>query len=129
MNMSRVIKNSRRNRQFLGQFIQFCEFSSIALTSFSLIVFLFYLHFCLLSYFEIIRCFMKSLMTTSTYFLMTYNWKKKIWKVIFGCQNFGIQAGIPVFQMAWIHHWVQIIKKSFADEVFGICFRRLSWYL
>ena len=43
-----------------------------------------------------IRCFVKSLMATSIYFLMKYNWKKKTWKVFFGCHIFGAQTGIPV---------------------------------
>ena len=47
-----------------------------------LIVFLICLHFYILSHFEIIRCIVKSLNATSTYFLFKYNWKKKTWKLL-----------------------------------------------
>ena len=79
-----------------------------------LIVFLFCLHFCILKPFEIIRCIVKSLIATWTFFLLLllvflfllkYNWKKKTWKVFFGRQSLGVQTGIPVSQTAWIYHW------------------------
>ena len=72
--------------------------------SFCLIVFLFCLHSCLLSHFEIIRCILKSLITTSTYFMLKYNWKKKIWNILFAVQGLGIQTSIMVSQTTWIHH-------------------------
>ena len=52
-----------------------------------LIVFLFCLHFCVLNYFEIIRCIVKSVIATSTYFLLKYNWKKENLKSVFGRPN------------------------------------------
>ena len=52
-----------------------------------LIVFLFCLHFCVLNYFEIIRCIVKSMIATSTYFLLKYNWKKENLKSVFGRPN------------------------------------------
>ena len=82
---------------FLWQFL-------LLIQPFRLIVFLFSLHFCILSHFEILRCIDKSLISTSTYFLLQYNWKKKTWKVFFGCLSLGAQTGIPVSQAAWICH-------------------------
>ena len=49
----------------------------------------FCLHFCLLSHFEIIRCIVKSLFDTSTYFLLKYNWKKVNLKSVFWAPDFG----------------------------------------
>ena len=54
-----------------------------------LIVFLFCLHFCILSHFKIIRCIVKSLIATSTFSLLKYNWKKKTWKVFFWVPEFA----------------------------------------
>ena len=67
---------------------------------------LFCLHFCLLSHFEIIRCIVKSLVATSTYFLLKYNWQNKTWKVILGRQSLGTQTSIPVSQTACIRPWI-----------------------
>ena len=58
----------------------------------------------LLSY-QLIRCIMKSLIATSTYFLLKYNWKKKkkkTWKVFLGHQSLGTQTGTLVSQTAWL---------------------------
>ena len=87
--------------------------SHFASTSYCLIVFLFCQHFRLLSHFEIIRCIVKSLIATSTYFSLKYNWKKKTWKVFFRRQSLGAQTGIPVSQTAWIRHWIppENVKK------------------
>ena len=52
-------------------------------------------HFCRLCHFKTIRCIAKSLITTSTYFLLKYNWKTKTWKVFFGRQSLGIQTDLP----------------------------------
>ena len=52
-------------------------------------------HFCRLCHFKTIRCIAQSLITTSTYFLLKYNWKKKTWKVFFGHQSLGIQTDLP----------------------------------
>ena len=38
--------------------------------------------FCLLSHFQIIRCIVKSLIATSMYFLLKYNWKKNLKNVL-----------------------------------------------
>ena len=61
-------------------------------------LFLSCLHFCLLRHFEIIRCFVKSLIATSTYFLLIYNRKTKTWKVFFWATEFGCPSrytGLP----------------------------------
>ena len=50
--------------------------------------FFLHLYFCILSNFEIIRCIVKTLIAFSMYFLLKYNWKKKIWKVLFRWQKF-----------------------------------------
>ena len=84
--------------------------SSFALTSLSL-VFLFGLYFCILSHFEIIRCIVKSLISTSNYFLLKYNCKKKTWKVFFWVQEFGCpNCIILVSQMTWICHCIMIMS-------------------
>ena len=82
--------------------------SSFASTSYYLIVFLLCLHVYLLSHFRSIRCIVKSLIATLTLFLLKYNWKKKISKVSLGHQDLGGQTSIPVFQMAWICHWMYL---------------------
>ena len=46
--------------------------------------FVFCLYFCILRHFEMIRCIGKSLVTTSTYYLLKYYWKKTIWNMFFG---------------------------------------------
>ena len=73
---------------------------------FCLIVFLFYLHFCVLGHFKKFRCIVKSLIDTSMKFLSKYNWKKKTRKVFFGHQSLGVQTSIPVSQTAWICHYI-----------------------
>ena len=80
--------------------------SSFASTSFCVIVFLFCLHFCLLSHFKIIRCIVKSLIATSKYFLLEYNWKKKRKpeKCFLDTQVCMSKWVIPVSQMAWVHY-------------------------
>ena len=62
-------------------------------------------HFFLLSHFEIIKCIVKSVIGTSTYFLLKYNWKSKTWKVFFGCQSFGAQTSFLGLPTAWISPW------------------------
>ena len=59
--------------------------------------------FFVLSYLEIIRCIVRSLIATLKCFLLKYNWKNKTWKMFF-C---GARVWVPkqVNQMAWIHHW------------------------
>ena len=44
--------------------------------------FLVYQHFCLLRHLEIMRCIMKSLIATSTYFLLKYNRKQNLKSVV-----------------------------------------------
>ena len=62
------------------------------------------LHFCLLSHLKIFRCFVKSLIATSTYFLLKHNWKKENLKSFFGHQTLGTQTSIMVSQTTWICH-------------------------
>ena len=59
--------------------------------------------FFVLSYLEIIRCIVRSLIATLKCFLLKYNWKNKTWKMFF----WGARVWVPkqVNQMAWIHHW------------------------
>ena len=66
--------------------------------------FFFCVCFCLLSHFKIIRCTAKSLITTSTCFLLKCKWKKNL-KVFFGRQSLGAPTGLPVSQTTWIRHW------------------------
>lgn len=60
---------------------------SFTSASYCLIVFLFCLHFCVLSHFGIIRCILKSWIATSTHFLLKCNQKNKTWKVFFRLSN------------------------------------------
>ena len=55
------------------------------------------LHFYILSHLQIIRCIVKSLIATSTYFLSKYNWKNRGWKIFFGCQSWcpNWYTGLP----------------------------------
>ena len=69
-----------------------------------LIVFFFCLHFYILSHFEIIRCIVKLLIATSTYFFEMQLKKEKL-KSVFGHQSLGAQTGLLVSQTAWIRHW------------------------
>ena len=46
-------------------------------------------HFCILSYFKIIRCIAKSLITTSTYFFNEIQLKKENLKFVFWVSEFG----------------------------------------
>ena len=66
-----------------------------------LIVFLFCLHFCILSHFEINRCIVKLLIVTSMPFLLNH----QNLKCFFGHQNSGTKTGIPVSWTARISHW------------------------
>ena len=63
--------------------------SSFASVSISVIVFFFCLHFCLLSHFEMIKCILKSMIATSSYFLLKYTRKNETWKVFFKHQSLG----------------------------------------
>ena len=54
--------------------------------------FLFFQHFCLLSYFKIIKCTAKLLITI----FIECQLKKDNLKSVFGCQSLGAQIGIPV---------------------------------
>ena len=66
-------------------------------------------YFCILSHFKLLRCTVKSLITTLTYFLLKYNWKKKTSKVFFRRQSLSTQKIIPVSQTARIRHCTQSI--------------------
>ena len=81
------------------------QFLLLSLWPLCLIVFLFCMHFCIMSHFKIVRRIAKSLIATSTNYLLKYNWKTKTWKVCFGCQSFGPQTSTLVPQTAQIHHW------------------------
>ena len=83
-----------------------------------LIAFLFHLYFCILSNFEIIRCIVKALIASSMYFLLKYNWKKKIWKVLFRWQKFqcpnwhtglpiGLNTSLVIYIPIMIYTWGQ----------------------
>ena len=85
--------------------------SSFAATSYCLIVFLFCLHFLPSKPFQKNEMHCESLILTSTYFLLKYNWRKKTWKVFFGLQSLGTHRGILVSQTAWIRHWQIIIRQ------------------
>ena len=107
MNGSRLIMNSRRKSE------HFCDLLCIKINENTFIAnfflhfpvfffsfFLFFcLQFCLLNLFEIIRCFVKSLSTTSTYFLMKHNWKNKTWFFFFfwGVGGTRIWVAKPVY--------------------------------
>ena len=85
------------------------------------------LHFSILSHFKIIRCIVKSLIATSTYFLLKHNWKKNL-KSVFGRQSLGAETGIPFFQTARMRHCQLVTFKDlkFYIHIFsifdGICF-------
>ena len=72
-----------------------------------------------LSHFKIIRCVVKSVIATSTYFC--WNTTEK---VFFGRRNSGTQTFIPVSQTAWMRHWinnltnVSIYSSSFTNVRF-----------
>ena len=72
-------------RHFRKQFLLSLRPLFLSFFFFSLFFALFSLHFCLLNYFEIITRTVKSLIATSTYFLLKYSLKTKTWKVLFGC--------------------------------------------
>ena len=82
----------------LNEWKHFCWQFLLSLQHLCLIFFLLCLHFCILSHFEIIRYIVKSLIATSTYFLLKYNLKKKTWKLFFGRQSLDTQTSIPVSQ-------------------------------
>ena len=66
------------------------------------------LHFYILNHYQKIRCIVKSLITTSTYFLLKYNQKNKTWKMLFGCQSLG--GEFPRVWSAFLH------SKPFANN-------------
>ena len=98
---------------------------TFALTSFSLIDLLFWLHSCLLSHCEITRGIGKSLLTNSIYFSLKYNWKKKTWKTFFGYQSLGSQTVKLVSQTAWIRHNMTFILKL---NLPSSCIIRCEWW-
>ena len=67
-----------------------------------LIVFLFCLHFCILSHFEINRLHCEII---DRYFDAFFVELPKFEKCFFGHQNSGAKTGIPVSWTAWISHW------------------------
>ena len=111
MTWSRLINKSRsKSKHFHDYVFKYMKTLSYTISSFTLshsclAVFLFCLHFCLLSHFEIIRCVVKSLIANFNIFFVEIQLKNKTWKVFCGCQGLGAQIGILVSQMAWIHTW------------------------
>ena len=73
--------------------------TSLIVLSHCLIVFLLCQHFCIPNHFKIIRCTVKTLIATSTYFLLKYcitekrKLEKFFWVLEFGCPNW--YTGLP----------------------------------
>lgn len=83
---------------YSNEWKHFCRhFFSFASTSYYLIVFLFCLHFCLVSYFEKIRCIVKLLTATSTYFCWNTAEKRKLEKCFLGARAWAPKPyiGLP----------------------------------
>ena len=100
MNGSRFVRKSRKKANICVNHYVFRWMKT-------LIVFLFYLYFCRLRNFVIIRCIVKLLIVIQHVFVKC-NWKKKTWKVIFERQSLGAQTCIPVIpvsQATWIRSW------------------------
>lgn len=94
----------------LNEWKHLCRQFLLLLRSLCLIVLFFFLYFCILSHFKIIKCFVKSLIATSIYFLLKWYWKKKIWKVFVGFQRLGTQIDILVSQTASICQYEVFFK-------------------
>ena len=90
---------------------------------FYVIVFLFCLHFCLPSHFKVIRCIVKSLFATSTYFLLKHGWKKKFEKSLF-VPELCTQARTLFSQTAWICSWLALV--FFPELVLDIVHRTIE---
>ena len=83
---SRNLLHSKTNgNAFVDSF--FFRFWPLYLTGF-----LFRLHFCILSHFEIIKCIVKSFIATSMYFLLKYNWKRKLEKRFLGARVWALKT-------------------------------------
>ena len=107
-------------RKWINEWKHFRWQILLSLQPICLIVFLFCLHFCILSHFEIIRCIAKSLIATSTYFLLEYNWKKKTWKVFLGARVWEPKLVYrSPKRTAWIRHW-KVIKFFFRQSKIGL---------
>ena len=59
---------------------------------------------------EIMDCYL------NIFFLKT-ELKKKTWKVFFWHQSLGVQTGISVSQMTWIHNWCGLLFTSILQGV------------
>ena len=77
--------------------------------------FLFFQQFCLPSHFQIIKCIVKSLITTS----VEYHLKIKNSRVFFGHQSSGAQSGIQVSQTTWICNHITFNEKY---QLFNLMF-------
>ena len=85
--------------------------------------FLFFQHFCLLSYFKIIKCIVKLLITI----FIECQPKKDNLKSVFGCQRLGAQIGILVSQTARIYHCIVFTKKYEQLLALDYFCKTLSW--
>ena len=85
--------------------------------------FLFFLHFCFLSHFEIFRCIVKLLIVT----FVEIQLNKENLKSVFGIQSLGTHTDILVSQMLWIHHWLYTpfyqnqSKKHYSNHIRQFC--------
>ena len=77
--------------------------------------FLFFQQFCLPSHFQIIKCIVKSLITTS----VEYHLKIKNLRVFFGHQSSRAQSGIRVSQTTWICNHTAFNEKY---QLFNLMF-------
>ena len=128
MNMSRLLKKPRNKREHLSDLLVIKWMKKLLLTissftsmPFCHIVFLHCLRFYILSHFLIIRCIVRPLITISMHFFIEYNWKKKTWKVFFGCQNWRAQTSITVSQTTWICYQSYLLYTGVSALRFCCC--------
>ena len=67
--------------------------------------------FFLLGHFKVIRCTVKSLIGTWSYFFVEIQLKKKTWKDFFRRQSLHVQTSIPVSPTALICHCPNILQQ------------------
>ena len=128
---SGVQRNQEEKANIWGTFCVFkwmktlsLRVSSFALTSICFIIFLFYLHFCLLSNLEIIRCIVKSMIAPSMYLLLKYSWKKKTWKSFLGTR---IRAPKLVY---WSPKWPEYVPcKTSSEKNWPYLLTRIIWIM
>ena len=83
------VKANTRVIYYVVKWMKTLSLKFLSLRLLCLIVFLFCLHFCILNPFEIIRCIVKSLIATSTFFFIEIQLKKENLKSIFWALKFG----------------------------------------